>query len=112
LRLAAFPETDETSRREQHPDPHHRHCFPTEIIGRAVALYHVFVLSLRDVELLLAVRGVVVSYETVRAVRAFWRHYKTYARGTLSYGTNRLPVSYGATTVSDVAEFGNSEVVM
>jgi putative transposase len=29
-------------------------------------LYHVFSLSLRDVELLLAERGVVVSYETVR----------------------------------------------
>ena len=28
-------------------------------------LYHVFSLSLRDVELLLAERGVVVSYETV-----------------------------------------------
>ena len=31
-----------------------------------VWLYHVFSLSLRDVELLLAERGVVVSYETVR----------------------------------------------
>jgi putative transposase len=31
-----------------------------------VWLYHVFSLSLRDVELLLAERGIVVSYETVR----------------------------------------------
>src|SRR6476660_2571848 len=45
-------------------DPRHR--FPAEIISHAVWLYHVFSLSLRDVELLLAERGVVVSYETVR----------------------------------------------
>src|SRR5580692_4726985 len=48
------------------PDPHYRHRFPAEIIGHAVWLYHVFSLSLRDVELLLAERGIVVSYETVR----------------------------------------------
>src|SRR5271166_5176505 len=46
------------------PDPHYRHRFPAEIISHAVWLYHVFSLSLRDVELLLAER--VVSYETVR----------------------------------------------
>jgi putative transposase len=48
------------------PDPHSRHRFPAEIISHAVWLYHVFSLSLRDVELLLAERGIVVSYETVR----------------------------------------------
>jgi putative transposase len=48
------------------PDPHYRHRFAAEIICHAVWLYHVFSLSLRDVELLLAARGVVVSYETVR----------------------------------------------
>jgi putative transposase len=48
------------------PDPHHRHRFLAEIIGHAIWLYHVFSLSLRDVELILAERGVVVSYETVR----------------------------------------------
>lgn len=40
--------------------------FPTEIIQRAVWLYHCFSLSLRGVELILAARGVVISYETVR----------------------------------------------
>src|SRR6202167_2482259 len=39
---------------------------PAEIISHAVWLYHVFSLSLRDVELLLAERGIVVCYETVR----------------------------------------------
>ncbi len=48
------------------PDLHYRHRFPAEIISQAVWLYHVFSLSLRDVELILAERGVAVSYETVR----------------------------------------------
>jgi putative transposase len=48
------------------PNPHHRHRFPAEIISHAVWLYHLFSLSLRDVELILAERGIVVSYETVR----------------------------------------------
>src|ERR1700733_2028065 len=47
-------------------DPHYRHRFPAEIISHAVWLYHVFSFSQRDVELLLAERGIVVSYETVR----------------------------------------------
>jgi hypothetical protein len=48
------------------PDPSYRHRFPAEIISHAIWLSHVFSLSLRDVELLLAERGVVVSSETVR----------------------------------------------
>lgn len=48
------------------PNPHYRHRFPAELISRAVWLYHVFSLSFRDVELLLAERGVVVSYESIR----------------------------------------------
>ena len=43
------------------------HRFPSEIISRAVWLYHRFTLSLRDVEDLLAERGVIVSYETIRS---------------------------------------------
>jgi putative transposase len=48
------------------PDPHYRHRFLAELIAHAVWLYHTFPLSFRDVELLLAERGVEVSYETVR----------------------------------------------
>jgi putative transposase len=48
------------------PDPHYRHRFPAELISHAVWLYHVFCLSFRDVELILAERGVVVSYESIR----------------------------------------------
>jgi putative transposase len=43
-----------------------RHQFPPDIIRRAVWLYLRFTLSFRDVEDLLAERGLDVSYETVR----------------------------------------------
>ena len=43
-----------------------RHRFPAEIINHAVWLYHVFSLSLRDVELILTERGVIVTHESVR----------------------------------------------
>src|SRR5215218_10020253 len=43
-----------------------RHQFPAEIIQHAVWLYLRFTLSYRDVEELLAERGVETSYETVR----------------------------------------------
>ena len=48
------------------PDPHYRHRFPAELISHAVWLYHVFSLSLRDVELILAERGIVVTHESIR----------------------------------------------
>ena len=48
------------------PSPYHGFRFPAEIIEHAVWLYHCFSLSLRDVETILAARGVVVSYETIR----------------------------------------------
>ncbi len=43
-----------------------RHRFPPEIIAHAVWLYFRFALRYRDVEELLAERGVILSYETVR----------------------------------------------
>ena len=45
---------------------YHRHRFPAEIISHCVWLYFRFALSFRDVEEMLAMRGVYVSYETVR----------------------------------------------
>ena len=47
-------------------DLYARHRFPPVIIRYAVWLYHRFSLSFRDVEDMLAQRGVIVSYETVR----------------------------------------------
>ena len=40
--------------------------FLADIIGRAVWLYHRFTLSFRDIEDLLAQRGLEVSYESIR----------------------------------------------
>ena len=48
------------------PSHFHRHRFPAEVISYAVWLYYRFPLSHRDVEELLAERGIRVSYETVR----------------------------------------------
>lgn len=43
-----------------------RHRFPGEVIRHAVWLYFRFTLSLRDVEEMLARRGIDVTYQTVR----------------------------------------------
>ena len=43
-----------------------RHRFPSEIISHALWLYHRFCLSFREVEELLAERGITVTYETIR----------------------------------------------
>jgi hypothetical protein len=61
--LATCSEVDETGEMSSPPDPRYRHRFPAEIISYAVWLYHVFSPSVRDVELILAERGIVVSYE-------------------------------------------------
>lgn len=45
---------------------YHGYRFPPEIISHAVWLYYRFSLSFRDVEDLLAKRGVIVTYETFR----------------------------------------------
>jgi putative transposase len=67
-------EAGETGGMKPPPAAHYRHRFPAEIITPAVWLYHVFSLSLRDVELLLAERGIVASYETV------WRWCKKFGQ--------------------------------
>jgi transposase-like protein len=46
--------------------PYRRHRFPPPIIQHAIWLYLRFTLSYRDVEELLAERGLEVSYESVR----------------------------------------------
>lgn len=43
-----------------------RYRYPSQIISHAVWLYHRFSLSFRDIEDILAARGVIVSYETIR----------------------------------------------
>ncbi len=46
--------------------PYHRHRFPAEIISHSVWWYFRFVLSFRDVEEMLSMRGVSRTHETVR----------------------------------------------
>jgi putative transposase len=48
------------------PISYKRHRFPRAVIRHAVWLYFRFTLSLRDVEALLAERGIEVSYEAIR----------------------------------------------
>jgi len=57
---------------------YHGYRFPPEIISHAVWLYHRFSLSFRDAEDLLAQRGIIVTYETIRR---WCRHFgSAYAR--------------------------------
>jgi putative transposase len=53
-------------RMSRSPDLYKRHRFPPEIIQYAVWLYHRFNFSYQDIEDLLAERGIVVSYESIR----------------------------------------------
>ena len=45
---------------------YHGHRFPPQIISYAVWVYHRFCMTFRDLEDLLAERGIIVSYEAVR----------------------------------------------
>jgi hypothetical protein len=47
-------------------NPYKRHRFPAEIISHGVWLYFRFCLSYRDVEELMAERGIILTYEAVR----------------------------------------------
>src|SRR5260370_38515474 len=58
---------------------YHRHRFPAEIISHCVWLYFRFALSFRDVEEMLTMRGVALTYETVR--ESCLKFGQTYANG-------------------------------
>src|SRR5712671_2538079 len=58
---------------------YHRHRFPAEIISHCVWLYFRFPLSFRNVEEMLAMRGVSLSYEAVR--EWCFKFGQTYANG-------------------------------
>jgi hypothetical protein len=63
------------------PNPYKRHRFSGEIISHAVWLYYRFSLSHRDVEELLFVRGIIVSYEAIRKwCRKFGQQYANQLR--------------------------------
>ena len=71
VRLVADLQSAPESMRYSLPPPtattaYKGHRFPQEIISHATWLYFRFSLSYRDVEELLAERGIIVTYETVR----------------------------------------------
>ena len=68
LVLSGWDQIADNPRMTKAPD-YRGYRSPREIIARAVWLYHRFTLSFRDVEDLLAERGIVVSYETIRQCR-------------------------------------------
>ncbi len=84
---------------------YHGYRFPPEIISHAVWLYYRFCLSFRDVEDLLAKRGVLVSYETIRQwSRKFGAEYARKLKRregrlhvTERYANNRAEVSHQPT---------------
>ena len=51
---------------EKKTNPCAGHRYPAEIISHKVWLYFRFTLSFRDIEEMLAYRGVIVTYETIR----------------------------------------------
>ena len=57
------------------------HRYPAEIIAHCVWLYHRLPLSLREVEELMLVRGVIVTYETIRQWCAKFGFGPVYAAG-------------------------------
>ena len=63
------------------------HRLPAEIISHAVWLYFRFPLSLRMVDELLAARGIVVSYETVR------QRARKFGQGFANQIRRRLPAA-------------------
>ncbi len=56
------------------PLPLKGYRFPRPVISFAVWAYYRFAMSLRDVEDLLAARGVLISHETIRNVSTTMRH--------------------------------------
>ena len=69
-----------------------RHRFPADIIRQAVWLYFHFTLSFRDVEDLMAQRGIDVSFETIQ------RH--LISRRSLRYLRTEAMATWAAATAS------------
>ena len=72
------------------PISHAGHRFPADVIRRAVWLYFRFTLSFRDVEDLMAERGIDVSYATIRCwTRKFGRMFARNLRESRAASTGR-----------------------
>src|SRR5919199_5402136 len=79
------------------------HRFPPEIISHAVWLYFRFPLSLRNVDEILAARGVAVSHETVRQwALKFGQAFANQIRRRLPRAGDKWHLDEGAVTISGV----------
>src|SRR5687767_3965100 len=69
-----------------------RHRFPAEIISHCVWLYFCLPLSYRQVELVMAQRGIDVTYEAIRlwCRTATWWWYRYEVRGSTRHGPGAL----------------------
>ena len=67
----------------QKTNPYAGHRYPIEIISQAVWLYFRFMRRFRDVEEILAYRGVIVTYEAIGSVALAGA-----TTGSLSYALN------------------------
>ena len=79
-----------------------RHRFPPDIISYTVWLYHRFNLSHRDIEDLLAERGIIVTRESIRLwCIKFGAIYSKRMHVTDQYAYNRAEQSHEATRVRE-----------
>ena len=86
-----------------------RHRFPPEIIQHAAWLYFRFTLSFRDVEELLAQRGIGVSYETVR----YWAMTRLISRaGATGSSRATLPLVASSKACAVGARHGRQQQVL
>ena len=70
-----------------------RHRYPKEVISHAVWAYYRFSMSLRDVEDLLAERGIQVSYETIHCwVNKFGKYFAAYIRKNRPQASDKWPL--------------------
>src|SRR5258708_31156001 len=85
---------------------YHRHRFPAEIISHCVWLYFRFALSFRDVDEMLAMRGVSLSYETVReCCLKFGQTYANGLRRKSSPPRDRWPLHQGFLKINHLCHF-------
>jgi len=80
-----------------HTPSYHGYRYPPEIISHAVWLYHRFCLSFRDVEELLAERGIMVTDKFRSYAAAHRTTMPSVAHDTSQYANNRAEVSHEPT---------------
>jgi hypothetical protein len=84
------------------------HRYPAEIIAHCVWLYHRLPLSFREVEELMGVRGVIVTYETIRPALVFRGTAAAVSRSGGCLVALLGAVDGGASDTEQVGQFGGA----